>query len=575
MMSDPSSIDNTSIDELTGKLVLLIEESRGWHEPDLMHRQLAAKVKNYVRYVRSPDFTTTHRKQPQQTIVRLITEQQPAPASLSFFARVAYELSKHGLSFEHQIGDFGTPVLVTPDANATVPPPPRPEAPPASRPIQPPPPQAATPRPPPAPQQAPPPPRPTPPVQAAAPPRPTPPAPAATPPPVPPQPPAPAATPPPVPPQPPAPASPPPRQETARPQPPPPPAPEPPPVVPESIELEPVDPWATGGEAAEPADEWAAGEETIDASEPLDAWAAEEDTTGADEAAAAELFGTDFMPTAEPRPEIPPEQLLPEAEFEAASPSLDWEDAGELPDFLGSTGTPESEEPGDLEYLLDTGGSDLDDSDKGFAGSARVASAEEEEDLPRAPFFPEEEFGRAPEADDVEFLNIDSDTAIIETSRGQRIRLTVDRDAADAAVVTPERPSLLRGIAGAFMASIAGALIWALLSVPAGHGAHPLAIAVGLMVGISVRLRGNGHTMPYRIVGVIFTLIGCALGATLAAAALHTMQSSLGVNGLLGVLTATDALPGIVIERFGPMSLLSVALAVYLAARLSASKPSS
>jgi hypothetical protein len=557
MMSDPSSIDNTTIDELTGKLVLVIEEGRSWHEPDLMHRQLAAKVKNYVRYVRSPDFTARHNKQPQQTIVRLVTDQEPAPASLSFFSRVAYELSKHGLSFEHQIGDFGTPVLVTPNATATAPPPPRPEMP------TPP----ASPQPRPAPSAAPPPPPPGPP----------------TPPPV--TAPAPA----PAPPQPVEPAPPPPRQEVMEPQPPAPepvlpPAPEPPPVVPQPPDVEVEEPWAMDAETAEtaaPADEWGASDATIEAAgpldEPLDAWAQDDETDLDGEAAAAEIFGADFMPTAEPRPEVPTEELMPEPQFETSPNSLDWEEgalAEELPGFLGSPVAPEEGGDEDLEYLLDTGGSTLDDIDPGVSGAAPEVGTAEEKDLPYAPFFPEEEFGRAPEAQEVEFLKLDSDTAIIETSSGQRVRLTVDPAAADAAAVTPERPSLLRGIGGAFMATIAGALIWALLSVPAGHGAHPLAIAIGLMVGISVRLRGNGHTIPFRIVGTFFTLVGCALGATLAAAALHAMQGGLGVSGLLGVLSDPGSLPNLVLERFGPLSLVSVGLAVYLAFRLSASKPS-
>jgi len=124
MMSDSSSVDKTTVDELTGKLVLLVEEKRAWHETDLMHRQLAAKVKNYVRYVRSPEFSSQHNQRPDQTIVRLISDQPPATSSVNFFARVAYELSKHGLSFEYQVGEFGTPAAVTPNADAPVAPPP-------------------------------------------------------------------------------------------------------------------------------------------------------------------------------------------------------------------------------------------------------------------------------------------------------------------------------------------------------------------------------------------------------------------------------------------------------------------
>ena len=64
-MSDATTVDQTTVDELTGKFVLLIKEERPWREPDLMHRQLAAKVKNYVRHIRSPGFTEEQGRKPK------------------------------------------------------------------------------------------------------------------------------------------------------------------------------------------------------------------------------------------------------------------------------------------------------------------------------------------------------------------------------------------------------------------------------------------------------------------------------------------------------------------------------
>ncbi|UCC49824.1 MAG: hypothetical protein JSV41_06610 [Gemmatimonadota bacterium] len=158
MMSDPTTVDRTTVDELTGRLVLLIEENRAWHETDLMHRQLTAKVKHYVRYIRSPQFTVDHGRKPQGTIVRLICAHPPGEGSLRFFQRVCYELGKHGVVFEHQVGAEGIPVPLTPSTEATFPP----AAPPAQ-------PQApiGTPQPPPPVEERPPvePPRPAPPVR--------------------------------------------------------------------------------------------------------------------------------------------------------------------------------------------------------------------------------------------------------------------------------------------------------------------------------------------------------------------------------------------------------------------------
>ena len=62
MMSEPSKIDRETFDELTGKLVLLIEESGPWSDMASTHRQLSAKARHYVRYIRSSDFAKNHDK---------------------------------------------------------------------------------------------------------------------------------------------------------------------------------------------------------------------------------------------------------------------------------------------------------------------------------------------------------------------------------------------------------------------------------------------------------------------------------------------------------------------------------
>ena len=116
MMSEPTTVDKTAVDELTGKIVLLIEENRPWRETELMHRQMSAKVKHYVRYIRGKDFAHEHGQRPQDTIVRLVTAEQPGEDSIQFLRRVGYELSKFGIEFESQVGPHGIPVALTTEA---------------------------------------------------------------------------------------------------------------------------------------------------------------------------------------------------------------------------------------------------------------------------------------------------------------------------------------------------------------------------------------------------------------------------------------------------------------------------
>jgi hypothetical protein len=500
MMSDHTSVDNTTVDELTGKLVLLIEESREWRETDLMHRQLAAKIKTYVRYVRSPKFGEDHGRSAGGTIVRLVSEQPASEPSLKYMERVAYELSKHGMALEYQVGEHGMPESITPSAEVTRPPMPRkPAAPPPAASVPPPPPPGPA-----APAPAPPP--------------------------------APAFEPPPAP----APAPPP----TPAFEPPPAPAPEPPPAP----EPEPLAPTFETPPAPEP--------------EPL-----------------APAFESPEAPFPEPQPEpfglepdpwasdALPEPLAepsppPEFELEPSIPGLPGDDepmeaASELeyqidsPEFLGGQGEP----AGGMEAL----------------GSPQTAEGT------HPPFFPEEEFGRAhPDVEEPDpFYDAEAPTAIIETSSGKQIRLDAPTHRDAAAASTEGQPSLLRAIGGAIIATFAGALVWVLLAIPAARGASPLALAVAVMVGISVRLRGNGQTMAFRIVGMLFTLIGTMMGAIGAAAALHAMESGEKLSGILPVLSSTETVLAAVINYYGPVDLISVTVAIYLAFRLSATKPES
>ncbi|NIR42809.1 MAG: hypothetical protein GWN99_02945 [Gemmatimonadetes bacterium] len=533
MMSDPSSIDSTTVDELTGKLVLVIEEKRDWREPDLMHRQLAAKVKNYVRYVRSPEFSARHNQRPQQTIVRLVTEAPPADSSLPFLERVAYELGKHGLTFEQQVGEFGTPMPVTARADSGARPRPRPPA----QPPTPPPPPAEKPI-----EQAPPPP----------------PAPEPEPP---------LAHEPPTAQEPPAAQEATPTQEPTAEW-------EPEWAEPQERELQETEPGWSEPEWPESETSEAEGAEVG----PPDPWATPDEE--------AVQFGTDASIDPEPielEPQSGASDSLPSFDEwygdEPATPTAGEDDAAaSFPDFLDASdagGPPEDTEPSELEALIES-----DDASVEFvrdSTEAPVPGAElqvgDEEDLPRPPFFPEEEFGRArAEGGDVEFLDLESDTAVIETSSGQRIRLEVDADSSSG-IPGHERPSLLRGIGAGLSAAVAGGIVWSLLAIAAERSAHPLAAAVGVMVGISVRLRGNGHTLPYRIVGLIFTLIGSALGAVLTAASLTGILSREGITQVVAVLSDPNAILAALEEHFGWVSLLSLALALYIAFRLSASKP--
>jgi hypothetical protein len=515
MMSDPTSVDKTTVDELTGKLVLVIEEARAWRETDLMHRQLAAKVKTYVRYARSPKFAADHGRSAQGTIVRIVAAQPPGEISQRFFQRVARELSKHGLVFEQQIGEDGFPESVTPSVDATAPPQ-APKAPPAAKPTSPP-----------------------------------------------------AAGPPPAP-QPPAPVAPEPGPPIAPPPPPPPP---PPPQQPAAVE--PLVPETPPAPEAPPPDPWAE-EAPAEPAPPEDPWA--EEARPGEPIEPARPAGLEFEPTFPGEPGG--------LEFKPAAPGepggLEFEPAfpGEPNDFSADAEGPGS----DLEQLIEGGADGIEFIDAreelAPAAGAPPPGRRPEGEATYPPFFPEEEFGRAlPDVDKSAAMGIDAEatTAVIETASGQKIRLD-SASALDDAIAVPvpaeQGPSLLRGIGAAILGAFAGAIVWILLAIPAATGASPLALAVAVMVGFNVRLRGAGHTMPFRVVGILGTLFGSALGSVGAAVALSAMEAGTQIPGVLEILSSKDAVLAAFINRYGALDLFSLLLAGYLAFRISASKPS-
>ena len=453
MMSEPTTVDKTTVDELTGKIVLLIEENRPWDETELMHRQMSAKVKHYVRYIRGKKFAEEHGQRPQDTIVRLVSAERPGDDSIEFLRRVGYELSKHGIEFESQIGPHGIPMALTTEAPAVSP------------------------------------------------------------------------------------------EITEI----------PPTPVPSTVVREPP------SDIEQPEEE--AGPTLEAAPEPIESEAPEP------EFVEPELTETEYI------------------EDEPDEPS--FADSGQLEPETLDTGARlggdrrATEEPSELEMLIDA---DADWEDDAFAELDRPLEQGETVGSPkgkkatRPTFFPEEEFGRAlPDVDEVEaiLMSASSEPAIIETSSGKKIVLDVAGASSAAAAAAKEGgPNLIRAVGAAIGATVVGAILWAGLSIGAGHGASPLALVIGLMVGMSVRLRGNGHTTPFRVVGVACTLLGSLLGATLAGAALSAWQDGLGFGGIIANLSSIGALGAGLGRQYVVLDIVSLALALYIAYKLSASKPS-
>lgn len=492
MMSDPTTVDGTTVDELTGKLVLLIEEPRAWDEPVQMHRQLATKVKNYVRHIRGPNYDHP----PSETIVRLVTARAPAPASFEFFSRVSYELSKHGVSFEHQVGEDGLPVPIAPDEGVAPGAPPQTSGRAAPS-------EIATEEPPAGPSAA--------------------------------------------------------RAET------------------EAAAWEPAINSASAGDA--PVEEAPSAEEEEEeeregaapAGNLWDSWEPETKEAaedGPEETWEVETRGGEPAPEEqepwevetsglEPRPE---EREPSEPDVEAAA-AEEAEDT--LPGLLPDFGPQGEDEVGELVSHLES----------------LARPAEERPKYP--PFFPEEEFGRAvPEIDlgssegaDIEFVDPEPESAVVETGARKRAPMEMPRKPVGAA--QPRRSgadaSLPQAVGSALASAAAGAAAWGLLAIPADHGAGFLALVVGLMVGMSVRIRGR-RSRIFGVVAGVVTVLGSAMGVILATAVLTARHAAGGLSAVAALFASPGVLGSALFTYYGWVDLAFVAVAVYIAARLAVAR---
>lgn len=530
MMSEPTKVDSKTVDELTGKIVLLIEERRPWNEPELMHRQLSSKVRNYVRYIRSDEFALEHGQRPQDTIVRLVNAESPSQNTIEFLTRVGYELRKHGIDFEHQIGEDGIPYSLTEDAQAAA----------GTAPVVLPPGESS--------------------YQAAQPDAPT---------------------------------------EAAPEQP--------------EVAVEPSVTEADETEVLEAEPAPFDDEETLvfEAQPPqgvseAEAWEPEADLEEDAAASAAPptedavLDESDLADATEIMEVAPKDDLgLPKFEFEPPT-EADLNEPAAVTADDGPTGASEGsaysedgpavvEEPSELELLINAEAEESVEFiepaeaeepeaklDAEVLAGAQVDASGKNPQYP--PFFPEEEFGRAvPDMDDVEAILMGgSEAAVIETSSGKRVLLDVVEDAS-ASAVDEGQPNIGRAVGAALAAAFTGALVWAGLAIASGQGASPLAAAVGLMVGFSVRLKGAGHTWAFRLVGVLGTLVGSLLGSLLAAIALDARGRAEGIAEMLSALTANlTSVQGILAayqSQYALLDLAALAVALFIAYRLSASKP--
>jgi hypothetical protein len=128
--------------------------------------------------------------------------------------------------------------------------------------------------------------------------------------------------------------------------------------------------------------------------------------------------------------------------------------------------------------------------------------------------------------------------------------------------------NLTLGIIGGIVAALAGAAVWAVVTVTTGFQIGWMAVGVGFLVGIAVRTLGKGMDTTFGIAGAILALLGCLLGNLFAVCGMIASQQEMGFFDVLSQLNL-QLVGELMVATFSPMDLLFYGIAIYDGYKLS------
>ncbi len=128
--------------------------------------------------------------------------------------------------------------------------------------------------------------------------------------------------------------------------------------------------------------------------------------------------------------------------------------------------------------------------------------------------------------------------------------------------------NMYAGTLAATIAGLAGALIWALITVNTGFQIGYMAVGIGVMVGFGMRLLGKGVDRIYGIAGGIIALLSCVLGNTLSIYASVAHEMEIGYQLAFGILDYSQV-PKALVNTFHFVDIIFYGLAIVTGYQLS------
>ena len=124
------------------------------------------------------------------------------------------------------------------------------------------------------------------------------------------------------------------------------------------------------------------------------------------------------------------------------------------------------------------------------------------------------------------------------------------------------------GVAGGALGAVVGAGAWAGITAATDHQIGWMAVGIGFLVGIGVRVLGKGIDKVFGYAGAILALVGCLAGNLLTVCIIVASAEDVPLSDVLSRLTPDVAI-ALLQATFSPMDLLFYAIAVYEGYRFS------
>ena len=137
-----------------------------------------------------------------------------------------------------------------------------------------------------------------------------------------------------------------------------------------------------------------------------------------------------------------------------------------------------------------------------------------------------------------------------------------EQEAERALEVFRQEQNLVVGSMAGLTAAVAGAAVWAGVTVVTEYQIGWMAVGLGFLVGIAMRTMGRGIDQVFGVVGAAMALVGCVLGNVFTIAWYISAQTG---SSLVSVLTQLDIalMIDLITETFQVMDILFYGLALY------------